>query len=142
MAVVGDLANLQYSSSSSTGYTTFAQIEKIKHFTVEAPTVVTTPLNATNETSQPGIPDLGEITGQLKFASSMYTTIMGWVNNKTVMYFKTQVNDGSSPTTGSYSYVQGWIKSFSPIGDIERNKVLLSDITIKVTGADTFTAGS
>ncbi len=141
MSVIGDLSQLAYSSSSATGFTNFAGIENIIHPKAVSPEIKNSKLDTPAETSQPGIPDYGELSFKLRYNSSVTSLIRGWQNNKTIMWFKVTPND---PTLSNQAtdVVNAWVKEFQPIGELALTKEVIADCVLKVTGAATFTAGS
>ena len=141
MAATGDLAKLYYSSDSGVTYTAFATIEDITGNKVTAPKVKTTKLDSPAETSQPGLPDYGSFQLKIRFDKVISGTILGWMNAKTLLYFKAQVND-NSPNTGTSEPCQGYVSDFDPFGQLVNNKEVISSITLTLTGAASWVPGS
>lgn len=133
---VGNKAKLFYSLDNTT-WIPFAKIEKIKGGKLAAPEVKTTKLDSDAEERQPGLPDYQPIEADIRYAASMTTTIKGWMDNQTSLYFKVEVNDGTE--TNSSDAVQGYVSDFDPFGELVNNKEIISSITIARSGKSTFT---
>lgn len=140
-APVGDLAKVYYSLDGTT-FTEFADVKKFKKNKIKSPKVPTSNLQSTAETSQPGRPEFGEMELTIGHNANLTNTITGWMVAKTVLQFKSQINDGSNLTSGTSDIITGFVSEFDAWGEVKENEQILSDITITASGSDTFTAGT
>ncbi len=137
-APVGDNATISYSLSGTAGsYIAFANIEDITGNKIDVPKVITTKIDNAAVTKQGGVPDCGAIGVKFRFLKSMLTTVLGWVNNKTSLWFQV-ATDPSGPTPGTVT-ATGFIGSIDPLGTLTQNKEIITDGTIEISGAGTLT---
>jgi hypothetical protein len=137
----GEGTTLGYSTTNGS-YTTLANVTKIKPPGGKVPEVSTTYLGSSNKTFRPGkIPEAGEVTLSLNrdTTSAGHILLRTLVGTPAVYFFKVIYNDGQ--TTPANDIFQGFITALEP-GDVEDETNLTDDVTIRITGAVTFSAGT
>jgi hypothetical protein len=140
MQKTGNKSKLLYSLDGTTEWTELGKFEKITGGKAKAAEVKTTTLDSDAEERQPGLVDYQPISAILRYAAAMTTTIKGWMDNQTMLFFKVELNEGA--TTKTSETVAGYIDEFDPFGELNNNNEILSSITIARSGKPTFAAGT
>lgn len=138
--VTGDNATFSYSTSgTANSYTAAGNIEDITGNKITVTEVKTTKLDSAAELSQPGLPDYGQVGVKLRWLKTFVTLALGWVTNKTRLWFQVVVTDPATTNTGTLTFT-GYVKELDPVGQLVNNKEVITDVTLKVDGGSlTFT---
>lgn len=119
-------------------YETIAQVASITPPQIEADDVEIEDLDPVDDYKKylPGLLDGGEVSLTLNFDGSTagHTALLGDANSRTTKNFKIVL-----PDTAAWAF-SGYVKGFAP-QEITAGEVMQAEVTIKVTGKPTFTAG-
>ncbi len=133
---VGDGVVVSYATDSA--FTALLNLENVKGPKVVSPKVETTIITAGAETSQGGIVDSGDVGISFQYNQTQAQAIAALQISKTSLNWKIQSADqntsSNSTATGSLMTFVGWIKEFEPVAGWDRNKVLMSSLTVNVSG--------
>ncbi len=140
---VGDNAILQVSTDSAAGFYSLGVFEEITGPKVEASEVNTTKLNSTVETSQAGIPKVGEANAKFRFNASMNGAIYNLMVNKTPLFGKVVPADiAAGGSRNSEGVFPCYIKDFDAFGGLKINTEIISTLTLKCSGSLTLATGA
>jgi hypothetical protein len=133
--VVGNKGKLFYSLDGE-DFTEFAGVVSLKPGKPNRAKVDNTDLSSDNKTSLPGTIDYNSLEAEIKYAPAITGTILGWFTGGTQLYFKVELNDQITPSTGNPSSGTyfGYVESFDPFAGVERDKVVTNGITFAVNG--------
>lgn len=144
--IVGNKTKLSYSTDDGTTWTEMSRIIDVQGNKISAAEIPNGDLASVAKTSQPGIPDYGEVAFTLALQVALVAIINGWVAGQTVLKFKVELNDkvAFTPalTTNTAETFSGWVKEIDRLGTIKDDERILSKVTIRITGVDTVTAGA
>ncbi len=140
----GDAALLQYATDSA--FINFGVIETISGNEIVSDEVETTKLADTSRQFQAGIINAGEIKGTFRFNGSQSGALAALQLAKTQLNFRivpTDITDtAANATTNSFETYVGFIKAFKPLGELTINKEVITEVTLKLSGAGTFNTGA
>jgi hypothetical protein len=141
VSTLGYGTDIAYSTNLvSPSYTSLAQIEDVTGPDEKIADVRKTALLSPNATHEyrPGLIDPGGCKFKFIFAATNKATIKALFYSRATVLFKITYPDGAS--VSSTDVFQGYINGYGGEVPIENN--IMADVSIKVTGAVTFTAGS
>lgn len=134
--------NLSYSANGST-YTDLTDIVSIDPPNISVGESETTVIDSTGAYKEfiPSWAEAGELSFTCRFAKAQYNTLVGFL--RAVYYWKITFPLISGETTASTLVGQGFITEIGITeGSAESDDVYDVEVTIRYTGAVTFTAGS
>jgi len=121
--------------------TPFASIYDITPNETEVTEVPTTKLASLADESQPGTPNYNEVQLTIPYTYSITSLVNGWIDNKTVLFFKATVDDFTS--TDSAESFLGWIKKYTPLSkELKKDEIAKAQITIRITGKPLMATGT
>jgi Lambda phage tail tube protein, TTP len=134
---------LSYKVSPASVYTALAQLVNFDEGGRAIAPIDTTTLTATVKTSIPSILDNGELTFTVYDVPGESTgaQLVTLTATPEVCAWQIQYPDGSSPTTGTTDAFSAFLTNYAPKGFAVDGTPTV-DVTIKITGAITRTAGS
>ena len=130
MAVKGIGSKFYYGNTGAEAATQIARVRGITPPTAEVPDIDTSHLESTAREFTAGLRDNGEAELSVEFAKTAIDTLEGLVG--TDKAFKIELADGSK------FLWEGYIKSLGT-EPIELDTIVVNTITVKVSGAITFT---
>jgi hypothetical protein len=136
-------ATLGYNLGGSSTYTNLTQLISFDESGRAVAKIETTLLASTVKTSLPSIPDNGEVTFKAYDVPGDATNVelRTMLATPIVAAWRIQYPDGSSSTTGSTDVFSAYLTNLAPGGfAIDGTPIL--DLTLQITGAIVFTAGS
>lgn len=128
---------LSYSTTGTT-YTALGEVLSINHAGGgEVGERDTTFLGSTVRTNAPTIPDNGEMTFSLNIdpTDAGHQAIRGYKDSPAIIYWKVTFNT----TSGNTASFQGWVKDFDGVNAEDVDSNITADVTVRVTGAVTWT---
>lgn len=103
--------------------------------------VETTHLDSDADRSQPGTPNYGEVSAELKYTAATTSLINAMVDSKSVQFWQLTVDDFAS--TDSAEAFLAYVANWTPLGQsAKKDEVLKGKLTLKITGKAKFAAGS
>lgn len=157
MSTLGNRTILLWSLTGNAGtWTKFSAIEDIDGQETDVPDVAVTKLGDVAEKYDPGQTiEYGAIKVKLASTSSLKSQVDTWVDAGTKFYVTAQTGDattwtdyvGTSGITlstgyGSHRKYYVFVSKFHELGTVNRNKEILSMLTLKIADKPTFTAGA
>ena len=139
----GDCGTISYKDDNE--FKPFAKVVDITPNKITVKQVDTTELKSTADESQAGTPDYGEVSVTIKVTAEISALIKSWIKAKKTNIFQMTMDDYEWEGGGTNSAVvfKGWVKEFPPLGDkLEKDKVVQSTLTIKITGEVELTPGT
>jgi hypothetical protein len=144
METVGDNGTISYSLDNGTTFTALVSVYDIKPNKISVKLVETTKLASEADESQPGTPDYGEVVVTIATIAASTTLINGWIANNKILTFQVTMDDqsGSGAVDTGENFL-GWVKEYEPLGgELKKDEVAKSSLTLKITGVPTFAAGT
>lgn len=130
----------------TSGGATYTSVGELKNFDTggtDIATIDTSILSSTAKTFIPSIPDNGDVTFSVFLVPGDATVVQlqAWSQSPAVAYWQIQLPDGATATTGTTITFAAFLTNFTAKG-FEVDGSPMVDVTLKVTGGVTMTAGT
>lgn len=134
---------LGYKIGAATVFTLLSQVIDLDLSGITVAPIPTTKLASTVKTYIPSIPDPGEVTFSVYDVAGDATVaqLRTLIGTPAVVSWQVMAPDGTSSTTGSTIVFSGFLTNYAP-GGYAIDGTPIANVTIQITGAVTFTAGT
>jgi hypothetical protein len=134
---------LSYKIGAATAFTALGQVADISLGGIKIPEIKTSKLSSTVHTSIPSIVDPGDVKFSMYYVpgDAGVQAIQGLATTPAIVAWQIQSPDGASETTGSTITFSAFVTDFAP-KDYKIDGTPMVDVSLKITGAIAFAAGS